>query len=634
MRVPAAAPGRVATAILAAPGPSHRRTGPETSSSTGTVLARRRQVSPAVTPGRRADSRSEPPNVTALLEHPAVQGGVAPFVVALIVAVALGRTRYAWLAIVAGYATQVALSTGFSFTPLSASRKILLLCLLAPLVGMAVDALVERCAPGRLRLGVRRRLAAAWVFLSVLSQREGAQAWLSALGIVAYAAAMVAALVSLRDDGLRTGAAALGLGLATGHRRADLGVDRLPAVGHGGCRVRRRAAALLGGHHQGRRAGPARHADDRRDDRAVRRRRADARADAVVRARRAAAGPARRPPARPRRASTFVRAFVLSLYALAAAIVPIAAAWFSARATVCNATIQPGVRSAQTLRRRCAARPADRRCSRRRTRTRSTRTTRIPNFTVDHLGVSTMYGRFDKSSGKATLDRAAKTGSLDITIETASIATGDNDKGTRARSRDEHLRSADFFNVAEFPRITYKSTKLVFTGDNPIGDRRQLDAARRHQAGQPDDRPLQVHPGARQQQGSLRRQRHRQVQAVRLRDEVRRAERRRRGQRCWSRVRGGEGLTHRAQLQRPGARPAFFFRQLRDERAHAVQQHLDRQRRQHESHQPLERVDDAVAQHRLQASRRDQHDAPSPPSRSTARAPTSSGARGRATPSA
>jgi len=90
-----------------------------------------------------------------------------------------------------------------------------------------------------------------------------------------------------------------------------------------------------------------------------------------------------------------------------------------------------------------------------------------PNFTVDHLGVSTMYGRFDKSSGKVTLDRAAKSGSLDLTIETASINTGDGDKGTRARSRDEHLRAADFFNVAEFPKATYKSTRFVFTGDNP-----------------------------------------------------------------------------------------------------------------------------------------------------------------------
>ena len=86
-----------------------------------------------------------------------------------------------------------------------------------------------------------------------------------------------------------------------------------------------------------------------------------------------------------------------------------------------------------------------------------------PNFTVDHQGISTMHGRFDKSSGKATLDRAGKSGSLNITIETASLTTGDNGKG----SRDEHLRSADFFNVAEFPRATYKSTKFVFTGDYP-----------------------------------------------------------------------------------------------------------------------------------------------------------------------
>ncbi len=90
-----------------------------------------------------------------------------------------------------------------------------------------------------------------------------------------------------------------------------------------------------------------------------------------------------------------------------------------------------------------------------------------PNFTIDHLGVSTIYGRFNKTTGKATLDRAAKSGTLELTIEAASIDTGDGDKGSRSRSRDEHLRSSDFFNVAEFPRIAYKSTKLAFAGDNP-----------------------------------------------------------------------------------------------------------------------------------------------------------------------
>ena len=89
------------------------------------------------------------------------------------------------------------------------------------------------------------------------------------------------------------------------------------------------------------------------------------------------------------------------------------------------------------------------------------------NFTVDHLGFSTMHGRFNKSAGKMTVDHAAKTGSLEITVETASVDTADSDKGSRPRSRDEHLRQADFFNSAEFPRMTYKSTGVKFSGDNP-----------------------------------------------------------------------------------------------------------------------------------------------------------------------
>lgn len=90
-----------------------------------------------------------------------------------------------------------------------------------------------------------------------------------------------------------------------------------------------------------------------------------------------------------------------------------------------------------------------------------------PHFAVDHLGVSTMWGRFDRSSGKFTIDRAAKKGSLDLTVETASLSTGDNDKGARPRSRDEHLRGADFSNVAEFPRMTFKAGDVKFSGDSP-----------------------------------------------------------------------------------------------------------------------------------------------------------------------
>jgi polyisoprenoid-binding protein YceI len=90
----------------------------------------------------------------------------------------------------------------------------------------------------------------------------------------------------------------------------------------------------------------------------------------------------------------------------------------------------------------------------------------FPQFEVDHLGVSTMRGFFRKSAGKFTLDHAAKTGSVELSVETTSIDTGDNDKGARPRARDEHLRTADFFNVAEFPRMTFKSTGVKFAGDS------------------------------------------------------------------------------------------------------------------------------------------------------------------------
>ena len=90
----------------------------------------------------------------------------------------------------------------------------------------------------------------------------------------------------------------------------------------------------------------------------------------------------------------------------------------------------------------------------------------FPNFTTNHLGMSRMHGRFDKMAGKITFDQAAKTGSLDATIASASVNTGDVKRADGSRSRDEHLRTADFFNSAEYPDQVYKSTKFNFKGDD------------------------------------------------------------------------------------------------------------------------------------------------------------------------
>jgi len=96
------------------------------------------------------------------------------------------------------------------------------------------------------------------------------------------------------------------------------------------------------------------------------------------------------------------------------------------------------------------------------------------HFAIDHNDFSTIWGRFDKSSGKFTIDRQAQTGTLDFTVETSSVTTGDNLRGDRPRSRDEHLRSADFFNAAEFPRMYYKAAYVKFNGDVPAEIRGQL----------------------------------------------------------------------------------------------------------------------------------------------------------------
>jgi polyisoprenoid-binding protein YceI len=91
----------------------------------------------------------------------------------------------------------------------------------------------------------------------------------------------------------------------------------------------------------------------------------------------------------------------------------------------------------------------------------------VPYFEIDHLGFATIRGLFSKTTGKFSIDRAAKTGSLEVAIPTATVNTGDPDREGRPRTRDEHLRTSDFFNSAEFPTMTFKSTGVKFAGDNP-----------------------------------------------------------------------------------------------------------------------------------------------------------------------
>jgi polyisoprenoid-binding protein YceI len=83
------------------------------------------------------------------------------------------------------------------------------------------------------------------------------------------------------------------------------------------------------------------------------------------------------------------------------------------------------------------------------------------NYEVRHFGTSTSRGRFEKKEGTITIDRTAKTGKAEISIETGSISTG-------VAPLDTHLKSKDFLNAAEFPTAKFVGDKFSFDANNKV----------------------------------------------------------------------------------------------------------------------------------------------------------------------
>lgn len=81
-------------------------------------------------------------------------------------------------------------------------------------------------------------------------------------------------------------------------------------------------------------------------------------------------------------------------------------------------------------------------------------------FSYSHFGFTTQLSRFNKNSGKVVFDKAAKTGSVDITIDTKSVDTGYD-------TFNEHIQGEDFLDTAKYPTAHFKSTKVIFEGDKP-----------------------------------------------------------------------------------------------------------------------------------------------------------------------
>ena len=82
-------------------------------------------------------------------------------------------------------------------------------------------------------------------------------------------------------------------------------------------------------------------------------------------------------------------------------------------------------------------------------------------FEISHFGASVNRGRFDKKEGTVQLDKAAKTGKVELTLDITSINTG-------FAPFEKHLQSADVFDAAKFPTAKFVGDKFVFDGDKVV----------------------------------------------------------------------------------------------------------------------------------------------------------------------
>ncbi len=84
----------------------------------------------------------------------------------------------------------------------------------------------------------------------------------------------------------------------------------------------------------------------------------------------------------------------------------------------------------------------------------------FPSFEADHMGISTWRGKFNKSSGKTTVDRAAGTGTVEVLIDPASIDFGQD-------ALNKWARGDTFFDTAKYPEARYSGKLTAFVNGAP-----------------------------------------------------------------------------------------------------------------------------------------------------------------------
>ncbi|HSV53123.1 MAG TPA: hypothetical protein VLJ57_13465 [Burkholderiaceae bacterium] len=150
-----------------------------------------------------------------LLDHPAVQGGVAPFVAGLLFALVTGR-RAPGLAIVAGFAVAVGLALGWQLLPLSSTRKLVWVGVVCAFVVLVQSFLGGGNKKWRAVSALGAAAAVIWVLLGVLQQRETAFALGAGLAAAAFVGALVTTAPNEHDPRAPSMAALVILGWSAG----------------------------------------------------------------------------------------------------------------------------------------------------------------------------------------------------------------------------------------------------------------------------------------------------------------------------------------------------------------------------------------------------------------------------------
>jgi hypothetical protein len=151
-----------------------------------------------------------------LINDPLVQAGLAPFLAGFLVALLLFKLRLGGLAAAAGFCTTAWLIGELQFTPFAAKRRLILVALAAPALGLLIDLAWRAGRASAYLLGVVFAAAAVWIFSSVLMQKAPVPAFIAGGGVALFVAWTVAASASLHANSVRGAAAGLGLGLGAG----------------------------------------------------------------------------------------------------------------------------------------------------------------------------------------------------------------------------------------------------------------------------------------------------------------------------------------------------------------------------------------------------------------------------------